>query len=133
MGILDRITRIAKSYLNTTSYNSPFGYQNQRETEDEELKRIIEELNAPKSESAPRQQQRKSSSLYPPEVRKAYKMLGLREGSSKDEIKQAYRRFMRAYHPDRVAAQSKEKQDEAKLRTQEANEAYEILGSYFKF
>ena len=50
-----------------------------------------------------------------------YEVLGVAKGASKDEIKKAYRRLARQYHPD----VSKEAEAEAKFK--EVNEAYEIL------
>jgi curved DNA-binding protein len=50
-----------------------------------------------------------------------YKMLGLERGASEDEIKKAYRRLARKYHPD------VSKEPDAKERFQEVSEAYETL------
>jgi molecular chaperone DnaJ len=50
-----------------------------------------------------------------------YEVLGVGRSASKDEIKKAYRRLAREYHPD----VSKEPEAEAKFK--EVNEAYEIL------
>ena len=50
-----------------------------------------------------------------------YEVLGVGQGSSPDEIKKAYRRLARQYHPD----VSKDANAEAKFK--EVNEAYEIL------
>ncbi len=50
-----------------------------------------------------------------------YEVLGVAKGASKDEIKKAYRRMARQFHPD----VSKEASAEAKFK--EINEAYEIL------
>jgi len=50
-----------------------------------------------------------------------YKVLGVKKDASQDDIKRAYRRLARKYHPD----VSKEK--DAGKQFQEANEAYEVL------
>jgi molecular chaperone DnaJ len=50
-----------------------------------------------------------------------YEVLGTSKGASQDEIKKAYRRLARKYHPD-VSA---EPESEAKFK--EINEAYEVL------
>jgi molecular chaperone DnaJ len=50
-----------------------------------------------------------------------YEVLGIAKSASKDEIKKAYRRLARQYHPD----VSKEAGAEAKFK--ELNEAYEVL------
>ena len=53
-----------------------------------------------------------------------YSTLGLSKGASADQIKQAYRKLAREYHPDMVE-DSKKATAEAKFK--EINEAYQIL------
>ena len=50
-----------------------------------------------------------------------YEVLGLQKGASDDEIKKAYRKLSKQYHPDI----NKEPDAEAKFK--EISEAYEIL------
>jgi DnaJ-class molecular chaperone len=52
-----------------------------------------------------------------------YKILGLSENSTKDEIKRAYRTLQMKYHPDKNPGNQ-----EAINMTQKINEAYETLG-----
>ena len=56
------------------------------------------------------------------EYKDYYKTLGVDRNASQDEIKKAYRRLARKYHPD----VSKEKDAEARFK--EVSEAYEVLG-----
>ena len=49
-----------------------------------------------------------------------YEVLGLKKGATKDEIKSAYRKLAKIYHPD-----NKETGDEAKFK--EVQEAYDVL------
>ena len=51
-----------------------------------------------------------------------YKVLGVDEKASKEEIKKSYRTLQMKYHPDRNNSQ------EANIMTQKLNEAYETLG-----
>jgi curved DNA-binding protein len=50
-----------------------------------------------------------------------YQVLGLQRGASQDEIKQAYRKLARKYHPD------VSKESDAEARFKEVGEAYEVL------
>lgn len=55
------------------------------------------------------------------EYKDYYKILGLERGASKDDVKKAYRKLARKYHPD----VSKEK--DAEERFKEVGEAYDVL------
>ncbi|HEX6062342.1 MAG TPA: DnaJ domain-containing protein [Candidatus Limnocylindria bacterium] len=50
-----------------------------------------------------------------------YAVLGVTRESSEDEIRSAYRKLARQYHPD------VNKADEASVRFREVTEAYEVL------
>ena len=54
------------------------------------------------------------------EKRDYYEVLGVKKGASKDEIKSAYRKLAKVYHPD-----NKDTGDEAKFK--EVQEAYDVL------
>ena len=50
-----------------------------------------------------------------------YDVLGVQRGADKDEIKRAFRKLARQYHPD------VNKADDAGTKFKEINEAYEVL------
>ncbi|MBN2587948.1 MAG: DnaJ domain-containing protein, partial [Candidatus Fermentibacteraceae bacterium] len=53
-----------------------------------------------------------------------YSVLGMDENASQDELKKAYRKLAKKYHPDANPGDSK-----AEERFKEVSEAYDILGS----
>ncbi|MCB1999689.1 MAG: DnaJ domain-containing protein, partial [Rhodoferax sp.] len=55
------------------------------------------------------------------EFKDYYQLLGLARDASADDIKKAYRRLARKYHPD------VSKEAEAEVRFKEIGEAYEVL------
>ncbi len=58
-------------------------------------------------------------------MKNPYEVLGIKEGSSEEEIKKAYRDMVKKYHPDQYQNNPLSKLAEEKLR--EVNEAYDYL------
>ena len=59
----------------------------------------------------------------------AYKLLGVSESDEMSVIKKAYRKLVREYHPDIIKSQGKSEayMQEATAKTQEINQAYEMI------
>jgi len=55
------------------------------------------------------------------EYKDYYKILGINKSSSADDIKKAYRKLARKYHPDT------NKDQDAENKFKEVNEAYQVL------
>ncbi len=57
----------------------------------------------------------------------AFKILELEESASDDEIKKAYRRMAKKYHPDKVRGIGEAHEEAAKVKFQKLQEAYETI------
>lgn len=62
-------------------------------------------------------------------ISSAYKLLGIGEDTSNDEIKKAYRNLVKQYHPDIIKAQGADENylKESTIKVQEINAAYEMI------
>ena len=58
-----------------------------------------------------------------------YETLGIKKDASQDDIKNAYRKMARKYHPDMVKESEKA---EAEKKFKEINEAYQVLSDLEK-
>ncbi|SKA85256.1 DnaJ domain-containing protein [Caloramator quimbayensis] len=58
-------------------------------------------------------------------MKNPYEVLGIKEGATKEEIRQAYRELVKKYHPDRYSDNPLKDLAEEKMR--EINEAYDYL------
>ena len=63
------------------------------------------------------------------DVNRAYRVLGLPAGSSKEQVRQAYRDLTQVWHPDRFA-HSERLQQKAQKNLTRINQAYEALRDY---
>jgi molecular chaperone DnaJ len=63
-------------------------------------------------------------------MKNPYEVLGVREGSSIEEIKKAYKELVRKYHPDQY--QNHPLSDLAEEKLKEINQAYETLSKQYE-
>ena len=77
------------------------------------------------------QQSRQSSSRSL--VKDAYKVLGVSESASKQEVKKAYKKLMSQHHPDKLVAKGlpPEMMELAKQKTQDIQAAYDLVNRQF--
>ncbi|QJQ96221.1 MULTISPECIES: DnaJ domain-containing protein [Halomonadaceae] len=80
-------------------------------------------------ESHQRRRQREAHQTPPPNdhTRRALAVLGLPPGSTRSEIRTAYRRLAQLHHPDRFFAQGEARVASASLRFQKIRNAYDYL------
>lgn len=63
------------------------------------------------------------------DLNRYYKILGIKAGTSQSEVKQAYRKLAKLWHPDRFANDPALKQ-QAEEKLKAINEAYQYLKNY---
>ncbi|NLO20065.1 MAG: DnaJ domain-containing protein [Ignavibacteria bacterium] len=123
--IFNRLKNFIKSEVNFKS-DSSFDFEKQS---DEDLKRIIEDLNKSKKTEQENTRQQRAGKQERKEISldEAYSVLGINKNSSVDEIKAAYKKKIKEYHPDRLAGLGSELQQLAHQKSLEINSAYNLL------
>jgi DnaJ like chaperone protein len=66
-------------------------------------------------------------SMFYEDVNASYKILEIEKNATEDEIKKAYRKMARKYHPDKVSYLGEDFQKAANEKFQKVNEAYEKI------
>lgn len=76
-----------------------------------------------------RREYRQSSSYthVPTELEKAYSVLGLSPDASVDDIKKMKRELLKKYHPDLYSGKGERAVEEATIKSQRINQAYEMI------
>ncbi|MCX6156316.1 MAG: J domain-containing protein [Candidatus Kapabacteria bacterium] len=119
--ILRRISRITKTYLSEERSAIPHDLPDP----DYELKKEFEKLKETKSSNHENSETVKNNSVMNKAL--AYSILEIPTNSSKEQIKSAYIKKIKEYHPDKVASMGTELRLLAEKKTKEINEAYSFL------
>ncbi len=148
----DRLRRVGESYINDFNREDP-DYSNidpkvleelrrrahspgssysashrGYETEEERLKRAIDEAANPQQKQQSEQKQQ-----APPQkhggmgLEEALRVLGLPANASVDDMKREYKKLMMQFHPDRVSHLDQNAQNQARVKAQRINEAYQVI------
>jgi DnaJ-domain-containing protein 1 len=124
--ILDRIFRFAKSEVNNVNPSKAEDYI-KKTSEEEELKRIIDELNKKKNEGNKQKDTAGSGGGQKMNLDMACEILNIKSDATIDDIKASYKKKMKEYHPDRVSGLGEELQELAKKKSIDINEAYDFI------
>ncbi|MCL2206107.1 MAG: J domain-containing protein [Treponema sp.] len=155
MGILGRLGNVVKSYLNDEDLGSIFKYDSSSKSGhsksagytrhgDPDLNAAYEELNdflggektgSQKSTSQGTKDEAKGNSRpfshMPEELRKDFDELGVKYDSTAAECKAAYKKILKAYHPDHHAGNA-EAVRIATEKTAKVNAAYTRIEKWLK-
>lgn len=128
--LLDKIIKIIKSNIEAArqaarDYERPF-----RKFEEFEEKQQQKEQRQEHQQYEQQRGQQSSNSTAPDKEAAYYAALELHKGADYVQIKAAYKRLMKQYHPDRFHGQP-EKQKAAQQVSQKLNEAYEYFSKKF--
>lgn len=123
--IFNRLKNFIKSEVN---FKSDPSYDFEKQP-DEDLKRIIEDLNKSKKTEQENTRQQRAGKQENKEITldEAYSVLGINKNSGIDEIKAAYKKKIKEYHPDRLSGLGSEFQQLAHQKSLEINSAYNLL------
>ena len=92
------------------------------------LKYSFEAMKQKRNGTENARQQERYQSVYSNRLKEAYKILGLNEKASMEEVKSAYRTLVRTCHPDTLPPTAKDKErEEATIRFRTITEAYDFL------
>lgn len=80
-----------------------------------------------KYEDQRKQEQQTTKRKSKSTIQLCYKIIGVSEFASFDEVKKAYRKLVKLHHPDRFATQGIEQQQLAQERFLEIQKAYEVI------
>ncbi len=99
-----------------------------REKNEEQNRHEDRQYDYSNSRSEERREYRQSSYTHlSAELEKAYSVLGLSPDASVDEIKKMKRELLKKYHPDLYTGKGERAVEEATLKSQEINQAFEMI------
>ncbi|MEL7368729.1 MAG: J domain-containing protein [Myxococcota bacterium] len=123
MGLRDRLFRLAETELRSAARRLRGGFRTGSRTREDDLP-------PPKtSGTGHTEATTAAASSIPAKIQRYYANLELPVGAAADEVKAAYRRLMRRYHPDRHANDPKRAQVATQV-AQELRTAYDGLMAY---
>ncbi len=128
--IFDRIGRIAKAKFSDTKENFA-GLNLDMNNEDDDLKKAIDELSKSGARKNDKKDDGKSEENFDSsqkmDIFLASKILEVSTNATFEEVKVAYKKKIKEYHPDKVATLGKELQDLAAKKTSAINAAYNFF------
>ncbi|MDR0312888.1 MAG: J domain-containing protein [Treponema sp.] len=137
MGIWDRLGNVLKSYINDGAEHlnrqKPFGrsHDDDYNTAYEELEGFLRGEKADSRQDPGPNAAGKSKRSVPPEIKADFAELGLTPEATEEECKDAYKKLLKVYHPDRHSNNP----DFIKESTEKAariNSAYDRIEKWYK-
>ncbi|MBU3699304.1 MAG: J domain-containing protein [Candidatus Kapabacteria bacterium] len=138
--LLDRLRNYVRASVSSGTGSSGKAWADRMiDSEDDELRRIIEELSSEPARGATSGSATSDSSFrrstpppdLPTDVVRAHTMLNVPVTADAAAIKQAYKTAIARWHPDRHASSSAEEQARAHQRAREINSAYATLKKFY--
>lgn len=120
--IFKRLRRVARAEVGDLGRRVKSVFSN--DDDDEAPADAPEPGPTPASQAGPAQR-------WPAEIRQAYAVMELPLGASSEEVRKAYKRLLRRYHPDKHQ-QHPERLDHATELTQAIRQHYELLMAWLK-
>jgi len=126
--IFNRIKNITKSYINDKD-KEQIPVVNIDDYESDLERQINEAARQSGSANANNKESRNTSAgtSAKMDISLAYKILGVSQNATVEEIKAAYKTLIKQYHPDKIEDMGDEIKSVARKKTQEINSAYNFL------
>jgi DnaJ-domain-containing protein 1 len=136
--LFNRVKNFAKSYINDLDYSNSYA-EKVLSQDDDELKRIIDELNSKKenketnkSQKSYQSKESQKQSNYS-KANDSYYTMGLNPNATNEEIKLKYKQLVKELHPDKLKNKSENEIKEAEKKLALVNSAYNQIKKERKF